>query len=459
MHILQVTISEDKMHAFLECKAVDENEPLAKSDILSAINERGVVYGIKDDAVESFLQNIVYDTPVLIAEGTEARHGTDGHIEYCFEIEKEYKPVILENGTVDYKQRNLIHNINKDAVIAFIHPPVQGETGNDVLGKAILPPASVKSTKLPKLKNAAVTPVGDKIVALCAGALSFDDNVLSINPHYEVNHVDNTTGNIKFVGDLLIKGNVISGMVVEASGKVEVLGAVEDAVIKAGGDIILRSGMHGDTSRVGLVSGGDITAKYLQSCNVAAKRDVSCDTILHSIIRCGRSVNVKGSKGLLLGGNTRSVLGVNAMTIGSPSNIRTEVFAGIDVALLDEREALKKEIAACNKELTSLGQIINFLAPAYRAGTLADDKKETLKKALTQQKYSTQILEDMEARALEIDEKIEVNVNGKVQASKTIFHGVVISIGKIIYNVNEDLNNSAVLLKDNEIYIGACSRG
>ena len=457
MHILQVTISEDKMQAFLECKAVDENEPLTKNDIIATLEERGVFHGIREDAIESFLQNIVYDTPVPVAEGTEVKHGTEGHVEYCVEVEKEYKPVILENGTVDYKQRNLIHNVQKDAVIAIIHSSVQGVEGKDVLGKA-LPPITVKTTKLPKLKNASVTPKGDKIVANVDGALSFDDDVLSINPHYEVNNVDNTTGNIKFVGDLLIKGNVISGMVVEAGGKVEVLGAVEDAVIRAGGDIILRSGMHGDTSRVGLVSGGNIIAKYLQSCNVLAKRDISCDTILHSIIRCGRCVNVKGSKGLLLGGNTRSVLGVNAMTIGSPSNIRTEVYAGIDVALLDEKEALKKEIVACNKELTSIGQIINFLAPAYRAGTLADDKKETLKKALTQQKYSTQILEDMEARALEIDEKIEVNVNGKVQASKTIFHGVVISIGKLIYNVNEDLNNSAVILKDNEICIGACSR-
>jgi len=457
MHILQVTISEDKMQAFLECKAVDENEPLTKNNIISAFEERGVVYGMKDDAIESFLQNIVYDTPVLLAEGTEVQDGTEGHVEYCVVVEKEYKPVILENGNVDYKQRNLIHNIQKDAVIAIIHETVQGGEGTNVLGKLLMP-TIVKATKLPKLKNAAVTPDGNKIVATCDGALTLDENALSVTPHFEVNNVDNTTGNIKFVGDLLVKGNVISGMVVEAGGKVEVLGAVEDAVIKAGGDIILRSGMHGDTSRVGLVSGGSIVAKYLQSCNVLAKKDVSADTIVHSIIRCGRVVNVKGSKGLLMGGSTKSVLGVSAITIGSPSNIRTEVYAGIDVALLDEREALKKAIAACGKELTSLGQIVNFLAPAYRAGTLADDKKETLKKALSQQKYSTQILEDMEARASEIDEIFEVKTNGKVQASRTIFHGVVISIGKIIYTVSEDLNNSAVILKDNEICIGACSR-
>ena len=458
MHILQVTISEDKMQAFIECKAVSEDKPLTQSDILSTLNERGVVHGIKNDAIESFLQNIVYDEPVLFAMGTEVKHGTDGQVEYCFELEKEYKPVILENGSVDYKQRNLIHNVQKDTVLAIIHPPVQGEAGQDVLGK-VLQPLSIKATKLPKLKNAVVTPEGDKIVASCEGALSFDDDTITINPHYEVNNVDNTTGNIKFVGDLLIKGNVISGMVVEAGGKVEVLGAVEDAVIKAGGDIILRSGMHGDTSRVGLVSGGDIIAKYLQSCNVLAKRDVSSDTIVHSVIRCGRNVNVKGSKGLLMGGSTRSFLGVNAITIGSPSNIRTEVYVGIDVALLDEREALKKALAACGKELTSLGQIVNFLAPAYRAGTLTEDKKETLKKALAQQKISTQIREDMEARAAEIDEKMEINTNGKVQAIKTIYRGVVISIGKTVYPVNEDLLNSSVNLKGSEIVIGACARG
>ena len=48
------------------------------------------------------------------------------------------------------------------------------------------------------------------------------------------------------MGNLSVRGIVLSGFVVEVGGNVEVFGVVEAATIKAGGNIILRRGMTGN---------------------------------------------------------------------------------------------------------------------------------------------------------------------------------------------------------------------
>lgn len=65
------------------------------------------------------------------------------------------------------------------------------------------------------------------------GQVMYIDGKLSVFSTYEVPaDVDNSTGNINFVGNLSVRGNVLSGFVVEVGGNVEVLELLKPQPLK-----------------------------------------------------------------------------------------------------------------------------------------------------------------------------------------------------------------------------------
>lgn len=57
--------------------------------------------------------------------------------------------------------------------------------------------------------------------------------------------VDNSTGNIEYSGSVTVRGNVKGGFRISAKGDIVVEGIVEDAELYAGGQIIVKRGIHG----------------------------------------------------------------------------------------------------------------------------------------------------------------------------------------------------------------------
>jgi uncharacterized protein (DUF342 family) len=78
--------------------------------------------------------------------------------------------------------------------------------------------------------------------------------------------VDTSTGNIKVTGNLVIRGKVNSGFIVEAGGYINVTGVVDSATLTAGKDINLQSGANGST----INCGGNLKTRFIENCNVFA---------------------------------------------------------------------------------------------------------------------------------------------------------------------------------------------
>jgi len=77
---------------------------------------------------------------------------------------------------------------------------------------------------LPKGKNVEISEDGQSLIAGIDGQVNYIDGKVSVFANYEVPaDVDNSTGNISFVGNVIIRGNVLSGFTVEAGGSVEVM--------------------------------------------------------------------------------------------------------------------------------------------------------------------------------------------------------------------------------------------
>ncbi|NMB98236.1 MAG: DUF342 domain-containing protein, partial [Clostridiaceae bacterium] len=348
-NFISVSISPDKMNAYINVSEPkfesesEENYTYTVDEILKVLNQNGVKYGIDLTVLEQIINKKLYNQTIKIAEGDFPVDGIDGRIEIHFEHEVNYKPIILEDGRVDYRNLNLIQSVKKGEKLCTLIQPVPGVEGMNVLGSKV-PPREGKLAKLPVGKNVVITEDGNFLVAGLDGHVSYVNGRISVYPTYEVpGDIDNSTGNIEFLGNIVIRGNVLAGFSVKAGGNIEVWGVVEGAVLEAEGDIVIRRGILGNNKAV-IKSKGHIAARFIERSYVEAANDIMAEAIMHSTVKCGGSLILEGKNGLLVGGI--SVVGKElvAKVIGSQMASTTIIEVGVDYQLKEQQKKIKAEI-------------------------------------------------------------------------------------------------------------------
>lgn len=94
--------------------------------------------------------------------------------------------------------------------------------------------------------------------------------------------MDNSTGNIDYPGNVTVRGNVKGGFSIIAKGDIVVEGVVEDALIQAGGQIIVKRGIHGMTKGI-LRAQGNVICKFIENATIIP--EVMLKQILFYIVR------------------------------------------------------------------------------------------------------------------------------------------------------------------------------
>jgi uncharacterized protein (DUF342 family) len=376
-----VTVTPDKMKASLILTSPEGGEKLSFNDLMTLLKDNNVVYGVDTKSLETISKHPVYAEQIPIAYGEPSKNGEAGYVEYKIDIKKVVKPTIMEDGSVDYKEMNIIQSVNKGQILAVLHPPKHGIKGKTVVGTEV-PAIDGKPAKLPKGRNVEVSEDETELISLLDGQVNYIDGKINVFATFEVKaDVDISTGNIDFVGNVSVAGNVLSGFKVEAGGNVEVNGVVEGAVIIAGGDIILKRGMSGVGKGL-LRAGGDIIAKYIENSTIEAKKNIKSEAIMHSNIKCGGVLELGGRKGLLVGGNARVAREISAKVIGSYMATVTDIEVGVNPDLRERYKTLKKDIAQMQEDVIKADQAVRILEKFERKGVLTPDKKLILDKSV-----------------------------------------------------------------------------
>lgn len=222
----------------------EEVMPLDKEGLRTLLAENGVTYGILEETLSS-----LYIQPSngrsLIAEGINPEPSIDEKVEFHFNLTEEGKPVISENGTVDYRDLGRFSSVEAGALLATKRPGIPGKPGYRVNGEEIhpIPP---KTVELEAGHGAALSADGQSVTATISGRPVFRQSgsrcIISVDPQLIIKgDVNLTTGNVNFRGNVKITGNVHEAMKVEAAGDVSIGGEVAEAVIDAQGNVNVRS--------------------------------------------------------------------------------------------------------------------------------------------------------------------------------------------------------------------------
>jgi len=451
---VKVIISPDKMRASIIITPPDGGKDVSIEDVVEALNKDGVCHGINHSNIENVVKYPVYNQPIVVAEGTQPTNGQNGRVEFHFDIKKESKPTILEDGRVDFRNLDIIESVKSGKVLCSLVPPLPGTPGRTVTGNEI-PALDGKAAILPKGKNVEISEDGQKLIASIDGQVKYIDGKVNVFANYEIPaDVDNSTGNVKFVGNVVVRGNVLSGFIVEAGGSVEVFGVVEGATIIAGGDIILRRGMQGMGKGV-LISGGDIIAKYIENSTIEAKMDIKSEAIMHSTVRCGNRLELSGKNGLLIGGVCRVGKEISAKVIGSYMSTITEIEVGVDPSLKERYKKAREELVTLEEDVKKADQAINILKKIEAAGNLTPEKQEMMVKSVRTKVYFSNRINELKNEILDIEQKLQEEASGKVKVSNVIYPGTKISIGTSSMYIKENLKYCTLYRDGADIKIGS----
>ncbi|MGE5328618.1 MAG: DUF342 domain-containing protein [Deltaproteobacteria bacterium] len=451
---VSISIAPDKMKAYAMIFPPEGGRMLTAEEFLDRMAESKVVFGAKEEIIQDICKNPVYNQQILIAEGALPVNGVNGKLEMKVDVHKNAKPTINEDGTVNFRELNLIENVTRGQVLVTSTPPTQGTPGKNVIGMPINA-LNGKPAVLPRGRNVEVSPDGTSLLASIDGLVNYLDGKVSVFSIYEVSaDVDNSTGNINFVGNVLVHGNVLSGFTIEAGGNVEIFGVVEGATIKAGGNIILRRGMQG-LGKGMLIADGDIVARYIEHSNIYARGDIKAEAIMHSNVRCGNKMELSGKKGLLVGGTAKVGREINAKVIGSPMATITEIEVGVDPGKRERYKTIKDEIVLAESDIMKSNQAIEILKKLEKVGKLPQEKLAILEKSIRTKDFYESRLVELREELERLDEELEQESNGRILVQSIAYPGTRVAIGTSLLNVRENLQYCSLYRDGADIRVGA----
>lgn len=450
---MEIMVTADKMQGiarFYPCSS--DGSRMSKDEIIRTLNQGGIRYGILDKAIDNFIENPEYCKNILIAKGTNPTEGTDATIEYFFKTDKNAKPQLNEDGTVDFHHLNNISNVKVGQVLAALTPENPGVPGTSVLGEIVNPP-KVKKLSLKYGKYIKISEDKLKIISEVDGHATLENEKVFVSNNYDVPaDVDNSTGDISYNGSVTVKGNVRTGFSVEADGDVEVFGVVEGAKIVAGGNIILHRGIQG-MGKSEIRTKGNIISKFIESADVIVDGYIETDTILNSNVSAKGDIYVRGKNASLIGGNVRSTTLIEAAVIGSPMGTSTSVEVGTDPAVRDRIKKLKESIENKKAENEKLQQILTVLRKKKDMGILEEEKLPMLSQLTKTILLNTTEINDAKEEMESTEKLLQENENARIRATKSIHQGTKVTVaGDYIY-IHKEVIHSEFMRHRSEIKV------
>jgi uncharacterized protein (DUF342 family) len=449
-----VEITDDRMQAHITFQEpVNKGKLLTAQDVITLLAENK----IKPDSalIQAALANKRYGRKIIIAQGQDPSVGTDGFLQFHFDRSNiKPKPKIMEDGPVNFKQLDMFRLCNRGDVLVTSVPAKDGVDGMDVYGNVVPAPKAKAAAPIPRGKGTVLSPDGLHLLADVSGQLLLLEGKINISPHLEIaGNVDNSTGNVDFNGQVTIRCNVVSGFTVKASGNIEVFGVCEAAtLISEHGNIVLGNGIQGSDKGL-LDAGGDITAKFIESCKVTAKGNITADSIRKSHVKCDGSVVVAGKNGLLVGGSVVAGEKLIATTVGSPMGTLTDIEVGGSPKDLNKQKELTEEFNRQKIEYEKCDKAVETLNIMRKKDQLTPDKKALLVKMVNTKMVLRDKMTKLQGEIDDITRNLAVNV-GTVSVKNVIRPGVRITTGNAQLTIRDELSNCRLRNNGEKIAIG-----
>ncbi len=433
-----VDISGDGLKAFITLNANDEELIGAGviREIVTKLNEKGVVYGIKKDA----LLNLYPNKPILIAEGLLPQAGLDSQ-KIMYQL-KEVKPEIKEDGNADHYELNLINMVKKGDWLGEKIHATEGREGRTVKGDVLKAMPGKNYPLLYDKKSVKEVVEGYKTVlyALRSGAVFFEGDSIGVSNHLEIKeNIGVKTGNVDFDGYLTVQGTVEDNFSVASTKDIEILGEYGVGNVKEinsrEGSIFIKGGIVGK-GKTTIRCKKNLYLKYI------ADADIICDGSVHVGFYClnsnitAKEVIVDSMKGQIIGGTINAEIRVVAAILGSPGEKRTNIcVSGFDRNMLKYTlDDLSSRIDILKSEINQYKQQMSVFSGLFDHGQIGREEFDKIS-----QKYNDlrTILIETEENKKNISGYLKTKGEGEITILKKAFPNTMLEIKKFTKDIQQ----------------------
>ena len=440
--LVSVDVTKDHMKCFIVVSGPGMSGADISADAIkrSLITQGIVEQCIDEKKIEEFVDNPVYDNPFLVAEAILPVDGKDAYLSYNFETDpKKLKAKVSESGNINYKE-NRIQNVIAGQPLATKIPAERGKGGKTVYGR-YLEAKNGKDVQILLGKNVKFDKDGVTVVAEIDGEVMLFNGKITVEPVKFLDAVNVKTGDIKFVGTVIIKGAVEEGYRVEAT-NIEVNGIVDKSYLEATGNIILSQGVFGKGEGY-IKAGKSLWAKFINDTTVEVEENVIVsDSIVNSNVTAMKNIIVRGKKAQIIGGHLLATEEICAKKIGSPGGgTETTLEVGIDPRAKNRLLALQKKQTDLTKEYDNLELDIQTLEQQKKLRKkLPLEKEEKLTSLKNRNNEITTELENIsnEIESIQLHLR-ELKAVGKVKVENIIYAGVKVYVRDVLDEVKMDV--------------------
>ena len=411
---VDVVIAEDEMSAEVTFARAQGGKEVSFAEIIELLKAAGVLFGIDEAALLEAYQS-ESSCPVPIAHGTVQQDGTDSVFEELIPHPADRSPKLDENGLIDYREHGSIDVVTAGTVLMRRHPATPGLEGHTVRGRP-LPARPGRdepfAPQLPGTQHPANDP--NLLEAAVTGQPVRVDNGVMVEQVLQVAEVNMATGNIHFDGSVEVKGDVLQGMKVQASGDIVVSGMVDGGILEAGGDIRIAGGVIANAR---VRAEGAVSARFAQGVQihagtVLALSDMAMECDLQSLNQIVIGVKNPGH-GRLVGGTATAMMLVRVPVLGSANGSVTTVVVGTNAELSARYADLQKRIEQEKVNEEALEKLMKQV-------TAMKDPKGLLPRIKASRQHAVQVWGQSLAEKNEMEQQIAIGLTAKISVSAAV---------------------------------------
>jgi uncharacterized protein (DUF342 family) len=458
--LIEVEVTTSGMHAYVIIHPATNDEadtdaepvmPTAEA-IKTELKSAGVTFGFDEEAIKSIEVEKKVDEKVLVASGTPSKKGDDGSVEYFFDTESKPRPKVQEDGRVDYHDIGLVSFVEKNALLAKRSLAKPGRSGRSINGETIPADAGEEVFIAAGPNTHFADDKNTELRATETGSVKIVNNAVTVEKNLHLKKgVNFATGNVNFPGDIVIAGDVQGGFSVKSTGKIEIHGVIEDAEIKADGDVLIKAGFTG-SGKGKISSKGDVFIKFIDNQTIEAEGSVQiADSCVQANVTAGKGIEVSTGAGVIVGGHVKAKGEIIAKVLGNQKNTKTVVEVSASGGEFQAELKAKEEAIQNQKEkMIEVGTIMRKIQQA-RAEKADDDPILLGKVRVCQDKLHA--LED-ELDKMEEDLKKfskKGDCSGQIQVLKDAYPGVEFIMGGISRKVLEPIGKATFVREGEEI--------
>ncbi len=444
---IEISINPNNSAAFVSfTKPTGGGLDVTAEQILDALDNKFICHGILEDDIRRAVELKRYNENICAAKWDPPVDGVDGEIKYFYKIDQTARPVENEHGDVDFKNLGLVRNITAGTPIAAITFPTEGEPGTDITGKVVHQRQGV-AAKYNVGAGTALVDDDTQIIAAVDGNLVYKNGSFCVEEKLLINgDVEVATGNIDFIGAVVIKGSVFEGFRVSSKRSITVNGTVNCAELSADGDIFVKIGAINST----ITSKGNVKLGFCENTKVECEGDVESASFVGGEVYSGQKMIASG-KGVIMGGKYTALDGVEASVIGSDKYVKTEITLGNNAVLSKEKDTLEKSIAQMEDKVDQLNKVLNTLAELAKKAKLSPEREQMKTNALRSRLKLQAEIKKSGKRIEEIEEALKLTQNLSVVCKRMMYPGVTLRINNCVLSVNATQNRVRATVDGGEI--------